>query len=149
MSKRWSKLQQRLYNLMDESVGFQIHCAIYKMNSNFSHQTNPLPRYFITIGEDVVWDYPRQFDTSYKYGWNSYPWDGEISDISQVIENYVQRPESEIMDPVDGDMWGLVDILRVCDRRVGRRRLEKLLNSTDDEVLRMIIGRRLYATKDC
>ena len=53
------------------------------------------------------------------------------------------------MDPVDGDMWGLVDILRVCDRRVGRRRLEKLLNSTDDEVLRMIIGRRLYATKDC
>lgn len=54
MSKRWSKLQQRLYNLMDESVGFQIHCAIYKMNSNFSHQTNPLPRYFITIGEDVV-----------------------------------------------------------------------------------------------
>lgn len=74
--------------------------------------------------------------------------DGEMSDISQVIENYVQRPESEIMDPVDGDVWGLVDILRVCDRRVGRRRLEKLLDSTDDEVLRMIIERRLYATKD-
>lgn len=52
------------------------------------------------------------------------------------------------MSPVDGDTWGLVDILRVCDRRVGRRRLEKILDSTDDDVLRMIIERRLYEAKN-
>ena len=34
MGKRWSKLQSRLYNLMDEKAEFQIHCALYEMNSN-------------------------------------------------------------------------------------------------------------------
>lgn len=33
MGKRWSKLQSRLYNLMDEKAEFQIHCALYEMNS--------------------------------------------------------------------------------------------------------------------
>ena len=27
MSKRWSKLQKRLYNLIDSKIDFQIHCA--------------------------------------------------------------------------------------------------------------------------
>ena len=31
MGKRWSKLQSRLYNLMDEKAEFQIHCALYEM----------------------------------------------------------------------------------------------------------------------
>ena len=34
MSKRWSKLQKRIYNLMDNSIDFQIYCALYEMNSN-------------------------------------------------------------------------------------------------------------------
>ena len=75
MGKRWSKLQSRLYNLMDEKAEFQIHCALYEMNSNDGYHGSKLPRYFITIGKDMVFDYPKQFDATLKYGWNSYPWD--------------------------------------------------------------------------
>lgn len=143
MGKRWSKLQSRLYNLMDEKAEFQIHCALYEMNSNDGYHGNKLPRYFITIGKDVVFDYPKQFDTTLKYGWNSYPWDCDISDISDVIEAYIECPENELMQPFTDDKWGITDILRACDRRIGKRRLIQMHDETENAVVREIIEKRL------
>lgn len=142
MSKRWSKLQSRLYNLMEPSVDFQIHCALYEMNSNDGYHGSKLPRYFITIGKDVVFDYPKDFDTTYKHGFNSYPWDTDISDISDLIEEYIQRPESEIMNQFERDRWGLTDILRVCDRRIGKKRLKEIMENTSSDVIINIIKKR-------
>ena len=143
MGKRWSKLQSRLYNLMDEIAEFQIHCALYEMNSNDGYHGNKLPRYFITIGKDVVFDYPKQFDTTLKYGWNSYPWDCDISDISDMIEAYIECPENELMQPFTDDKWGITDILRACDRRIGKRRLIQMHDETENAVVREIIEKRL------
>lgn len=58
MSKCWSKLQSKLYYLMDNKCEFQIHMAVYKMNANDSHYNNKrmLPRYWITIGDTIVFD---------------------------------------------------------------------------------------------
>jgi len=145
MPKRWSKLQSRLYGLMDPAVDFQLHCALYEMNSNNGYHGSKLPRCFITVGKEIVFDYPKQFDTTRLYGRNSYPWDGEISDISDLIEAYIQRPEAALMQPLEGDAWGLTDLLRVCDRRVGKRRLRKLRETAAHEALRRIIDRRLKA----
>lgn len=47
MPKRWSKLQSRLYNLIDPNLNFQIHMAVYEMNSNDGWHGNKLPRYVI------------------------------------------------------------------------------------------------------
>lgn len=143
MAKRWSKLQTRLYNLMDPSIDFQLHCALYEMNSNDGYHSNKLPRYFITVGKEIVFDYPKDFDTTRNYGRNSYPWDTEISDISNMIEAYIQRPEETLMQPFEGDVWGLTELLRVCDRRIGKRRLHALRNATAGERLLCIIDRRL------
>lgn len=143
MSKRWSKLQSRLYGLIDKEVDFQIHCALYEMNSNNGYHGNKLPRYFITVGKKIVFDYPKDFDTTRNYGFNSYPWDSEISEISEVIEEYIQCPESQLMTKFENDNWGITDILRVCDRRIGKRRLHKLKDSIKDEMLLEIIKKRL------
>ena len=143
MPKRWSKLQSRLYNLIDPAVGFQIHCALYEMNSNNGYHSSKLPRCFITIGKEIVFDYPKDFDTTLKYGRNSYPWDADMSGISDLIEEYIQRPEEDIMLPFARDIWGLTDILRVCDRRIGKRRLRELKFSSTDERLIKIIDKRL------
>lgn len=143
MSKRWSKLQSRLYNLMDKSVDFQIHCCLYEMNSNDGHHGSKLPRYFVTIGKDIIWDYPKQFDTTLKYGHNSYPWDTDISSISDLIEEYIQRPSDKLMFGFENDMWGLTDILRICDRRLGKRRLQTLRDTITNEKFLKIIERRL------
>ena len=81
MSKRWSKLQKRLYNLIDSKIDFQIHCALYEMNSNDGYHSYKLPRYFITIDKEIVFDYPKDFDTKKSYKSNVYPW---ITDISEI-----------------------------------------------------------------
>lgn len=143
MSKRWSKLQSRLYNLIDPKLNFQIHCALYEMNSNDGWHGNKLPRYFIMIDKEIIFDYPKDFDTTDRYGYNSYPWDTDISDISNLIEKYIQCPESELFNNFEEDKWGLTDILRVCDRRIGKRRLMILKNNTDNTLLIKIIDKRL------
>ena len=143
MPKRWSKLQSRLYNLIDDSIDFQIHCAVYEMNSNDGYHGSKLPRYFITIDKEIVFDYPKDFDTSEKYGFNSYPWDTDISAISDIIEEYIQCPDTELMNRFEKDKWGITDILRVCDRRIGKRRLKDLREKVTNEVLLKVIDRRL------
>ena len=143
MPKRWSKLQSRLYNLIDDSLDFKVHCAVYEMNSNDGYHGSKLPRYFITIDKEIVFDYPKDFDTSEKYGFNSYPWDTDISAISDIIEEYIQCPDTELMSEFEKDKWGITDILRVCDRRIGIRRLKDLREKITNEVLLDAIERRL------
>ena len=143
MSKRWSKLQSRLYNLMDPAIDFQLHCALYEMNSNDGYHGSKLPRYFITVDKEIIFDYPKNFDTTKKYGFNSYPWDTDISEISNVIEEYIQCPESELFNDFENDKWGITDILRVCDRRIGKRRLNDLKTTITNEILLGIIKMRL------
>lgn len=146
MPKRWSKLQSRLYNLMEPSVGFQIHCALYEMNSNDGWHGSKLPRYFITIGKEIVFDYPKNYDTKDEDGLEYYPWGCDIDKISDLIEEYIQRPRTEIMNPFENDMWGLTDILRVCDRRLGRLKLLELKGNNSSEAVLRIIDKRLQLT---
>lgn len=141
MSKRWSKLQTRLYQIMDSDIDFQVHCALYEMNSNDGYHSCKLPRYFITVNKEIIFDYPKNFDTSQKYGFNSYPWDTDISDISDIIEEYIECPVKDIMEKFENDRWGITDIFRVC--RVGKRRLYKLRDTIQDEIMLKIIYLRL------
>ncbi|EMJ37444.1 hypothetical protein LEP1GSC079_0680, partial [Leptospira interrogans str. FPW1039] len=52
-SKPWSKLQSRLYNLIDENLNFQIHCIVYPMHSE--RGSTGLPRYWITLDKNIIW----------------------------------------------------------------------------------------------
>lgn len=143
MPKRWSKLQTRLYNLMEPSLNFQIHYALYTMHNKKTWHGNELPRCFITVGKEIVFDYPKEHDTTAIYGRNSYPWDGEITRITNLIEEYIQCPDDELMKTFEKDSWNLADVLRACDRRMGKRRLSDLRIRVTDERLLRIIDKRL------
>ena len=129
--------------MIDKEINFQIHCVLYERKSNNGWHGSKLPRYFITVDKNIVWDYPKEFDTTKKYGFNSYPWDTDISKISDVLEEYIQRPVTELFNDFENDRWGITDILRVCDRRVGKRRLYELKESTESEIVLDIIRKRL------
>ena len=44
-----------------------------------------------------------------------------------MLREYIDTPSSELMTKkFEGDHWGLTDILRAADRRIGRRRLAEL-----------------------
>ena len=65
---------------MDPAVGFQLHCAVYKINGNGRDKYSfKLPRYWAIIENEIVFDYPKDFDMKAKYGFNQYPWDNDIS----------------------------------------------------------------------
>lgn len=147
MSRRWSKLQSRVYNTVDPALNFQIHCALYEMNSNNGYHGSKLPRYWITIDKDIVFDYPKQFDTTYRYGRNSYPWDTDISNISDSIEEYLQTPRNELLEQFSNDKCKVTDILRVCDRRIGKRQLLKMYDTLENETLKNIVRLRLNNNK--
>lgn len=143
MPKRWSKLQRRLYTLIDPTLDFQIHCALYEMNSKYGYHGAKLPRYFITIDKRIVFDYPKDFIDQTEVYTASYPWNTDIGRLSHLIEEYIQRPESEILNPFEDDHWGITDILRVCDKRVGKRRLIRMKSIITNEELLKIVHKRL------
>lgn len=138
MGKSWSKLQARLYNLMEPAVNFQIHCALYEMKS-LGHYGSRLSRYFITVDKEIVFDYPKDMELDKKY---IYLWNSDVDKISNLIEEYIQRPKEELFEDFPNDKWGIVDILRACDRRVGKKRLQILAERTRNENVRFIIEKR-------
>ena len=144
---RWSKLQREIYKLVDEKINFQIHCTRYPMDSELG--STDLPRYWITLDKEIIFDYPKQFavwgGTINCSGFHSgYPYNTDISDISNLIREYIDTPKEELLIKIfDNDHWGLINILRAADRRVGQRRLERLKKKTHNIAAHKIIKARL------
>jgi len=148
MPRRWSKLQREIYKITDGGINLQIHCAVYPMDSEYG--STDLPRYWITLDGEIIFDYPKQFvandGTVRNYsGFDAgYPYQTDISDISRLIREYIDTPKEEIFSKIfSNDHWGLVNILRAADRRIGARRLEKLKRKTHNIAARKVIQSRL------
>lgn len=110
-----------------------------------------LPRYWITLGGDVIWDYPGQFalpgggtrraDGQFVRG---YPYSTDISEISNLIRNYIDTPPEELLTRhFETDHWGLVNVLRAADRRIGRRHWPVMKKKTRNLAARKVLAARL------
>ena len=150
--KRWSKLQKRFYELVDESIDFQIHCAVYRMQSR--RGGTDLPRYFITLAGEIIFDYPKDFVLK-SGGVKSlaqgaltkiYPYGNDISDIGELIREYIDTPKDELFKKhFDADEWGLANILKAADKRIGKRRLQILAKNKKNQAMQKVIAARLGA----
>ena len=129
---RWSKLQSALYRIVDPGIRLQLQCRVVRMNSQYGR--TDLPRYWITLGRETVWDYPGQFvlpggatrrvDSAQL---SHYPHQTDISAISDLIREYIDTPVATLLTrQFADDHWGLVNILRAADRRIGQRQLPAL-----------------------
>lgn len=144
---RWSKLQKQLYLIWDSNINIQIHCSIYRMQSRWGG-TN-LPRYWITLGGEIIFDYPKHFTdkegcAGYLSGHQeSYPYQNHVSDISDLIREYLNTPVQELMTRhFEKDIWGIADILRAADRRIGIGRLDMIQNGKSSMAAQKIIRAR-------
>ncbi len=107
--------------------------------------TTGIPRYWITLGKEIIWDYPKDFvsrgylDRHLPYPW---PYRTDISEISCLIREYLDTPRSQILlEPFENDLWGIVNILRAADRRVGSRQWDELERSATSEAVTKILAR--------
>ena len=124
--KRWSKLAKRLYELVDESIDFKLHCTVYRMQSR--RGSTDLPRYFITLASEIIFDYPKDFVLK-SGGVKSlargaptkiYPYGNDISDIGELIREYIDTPKEELFAKhFDADEWG------ACKYPKGRRQTHR------------------------
>lgn len=145
---KWSKLQREIYKIITEDINFQIHCSTYRMDSQFG--STDLPRYWITLNKEIIFDYPKQFvtdDGTVKNlsGFEAiYPYKTDISNISGLIREYIDTPKEQILSKTfKNDYWGLINILRAADRRIGARRLEDLKRKTHNIAANKVIEARL------
>lgn len=133
----WSKLQKELYQVIDKRIDFQIHCVAYRMKSQ--RGSTDLPRYYITVGKEIVFDYPKQF-IKQSTELQDYPYINEISNISDLIREYIDMPIGELFNKnFANDKWLLTEILKAADKRIGQRRLDELLLQTTSEAAKKII----------
>jgi hypothetical protein len=111
-----------------------------------------LPRYWFQIGKETIWDYPKDFlmDSEYFIGDQKmtlvdiYPYDNEISAISNIIREYIDTPKEIVFEKVfERDKWGLTDMLKASDRRIGKERLKLLNEKSVGEAVHKIIAARL------
>lgn len=154
MSKRWSKLQSEIYNLIDDNINLQIHCSVYRMDSQYG--TTDLPRYWITLDKDIIFDYPKDFleEKLSDYGRkkprsvnqtvkNVYPYITDVSVISNLMREYIDTPLSDLLVyDFKCDDWGLTDILKAADRRIGKQRLTEHFQSVENEAVKKVMAAR-------
>ena len=150
--KRWSKPAKRLYELVDESIDFKLHCTVYRMQSR--RGSTDLPRYFITLAGEIIFDYPKDFALkngrikSLAQGGaplaKFYPYDSGISGIGELIREYIDTPKEELFAKhFDADEWGLANILKAADKRIGKRRLQILAKNKKNQAMQKVIAARL------
>ncbi len=158
---RWSKLQKELYLIIDKKINFKINCSVYRMQSERG-STN-LPRYFIMLDKEIIFDYPKQFlsqpipleikrqyllDNAKSSVKECYPHYTEVSDISDLFREYIDTPVDLLLTKkFKNDRWGLTDILKASDRRIGLRRLNNLLESINNVAAKKIILKRQSMAK--
>jgi hypothetical protein len=141
----WSKLQRELYALFAPDLKIQVQSIAYRIKSQRGHTR--LARHWITLGKDIIWDYPKDFinkpvedirdlfENGDLHGFllrDIYPHGWEGPTVSGVMRECIETPKEELFTKsFENDKWGLTDILRVADRRIGKRRLGelKLLNN--------------------
>ena len=161
--KPWSKLQKQLYLLVDPKLDFQIHCSAYRMKSQ--RGTASLPRYWIVLNKEIIFDYPKDFLNNLipregsrelhpagTASWSLdralpvkalYPYYTEVQDISCVIREYIDTPPDELFGKTfEEDRWGLTDILKAADKRLGKNKLIQIKQETSSKsVLKIIVAR--------
>ena len=122
------------------------------MRSKSGYARNSIPRFYIKLGKDIIWDYPKDFaikDIDYGY------W-ADNNGISQLVQDYIDTPISRIFesslcevreyDGLNIDLttfnYNLISIFIAADRRLGKERLIEFLADSDNIAAKTIFSKR-------
>ena len=123
--KRWSKLKKKVEALWAPELDLVIHCNSFRHYTNHSHYD--LERHWLLLNGNVLWDFPGQFlesnNPDHPQAMRHHPWSFPTK-TSEVLDQYLSCPINELLTrQFEEDHYGLGDILRAADRRLGKTRL--------------------------
>lgn len=133
---RWSRLKKLVSSLFDPSLDLTVRCTRYRCVSI------GVGRYWLTLNGEIIWDIPKDCTIPREKN----PYSGVASSITIVLKQYLQSDRLDILTYRNElDHWGLSNILRAADRRIGRKTLEKLREQDLIPAAQRIIDERLRA----
>jgi len=127
---------------------------VYQKPSFYSFRGKlELPRLWIVLNKEIIFDFIKDFkDTQIfdsKYNSNHREdgrpvYYGELPDINRMIQDYIETPTDKLIDRTfQYDYFGIADILKAADRRIGKKRLLILQDQTKNVAAMKIIKARL------
>ena len=151
--RRFSKLKKRIEELFSPDLDMEVHCTVYRKKT--SRTILKLPRLWITLNGEIIFDFIKDFkgvrashlvhyidNTSAMVDFPIIHLD--ILFITDMIQEYIETPVNKLLDHVlSKDYYGLSDILKAADRRIGKQRLLLLRDRTENEAAKKIIDTRL------
>ena len=146
MAKRWSKLKKLIEDLFAPGLPLQIHCTVIRTTlHNEGSLAEVLGVFTICLGKEVIWNFPRQFvneETVYADGGNQYSFG--VRDLNELLRDYLDTPRGELLKKkFPRDYFGMTNILKAADRRVGVDRLQKHFKDCEQESVVKVLSARL------
>ena len=168
MSK-FSKLKKEIEKLFDQKLDMQFCCSAYPMRPKNGYATRSIPRFYVKIGKDIIWDFPKDFEVEPR----SSEWCSD-NGISALVREYIDTPVAELLSkefsgefrtlshrpPRKGhpkkfrirhsDMEvvkSLTDIFKTADRRVGKQKLYIWAANSETPQVEIIMNARFMLTE--
>jgi hypothetical protein len=151
MSKRWSKLRSPVESLFVDGLRLGIQCSEIRPTwNNEGSLVEVLGTFTVRLNKTVIWDFPKQFVTywtGYPDGGNQYSY--SVSDINGLLREYLDTPKAALpAKQFERDYFGITDILKAADRRLGLTRLTEYFASCDKPwVLSVLESRRALTNR--
>jgi hypothetical protein len=145
----WSKLERRLRDLPDPGLDLRFRFTAYRQDviETPRHCGELACKIWITLGRGTIWAVPNDRDTSGRddaghiYGRRSPGW------LVEIAAEYLDLPRQDRLAwRREWEGWGLVDILKACDRSIGRRRWPMLRERLREPVALALLDIRAKAT---
>jgi hypothetical protein len=119
---RWNKLQKRLSEIIVPELDITFNNSPARKTTAYSEI---ILRFFqVKFNGEIIWRFPKdseQPNEGFLYG---YLPDGQMEYPKHSIMQYLDLSKEQLLDYED--KAGLADILKVCDKRLGYNRLNKL-----------------------
>ena len=121
-SHPWTKLERRLRDLPDPALKLRFRFTTYRQEAiETPFAGDPACKFWITQGKETIWAVPRNRHSgdSESIGYAARRSPGWLVELAA---EYLSVARDQLIDwTPDWAGWGLPDILKACDRRIGKR----------------------------
>jgi hypothetical protein len=88
----FSKLKKIIDGLFEPSLKMGFCCISYPIRGQWAN--NCIPRFYIKLGRETIWDFPKDFVEIKKIGF--YMW--EVYNISELVREYIDTPVDALLN---------------------------------------------------
>ena len=154
----FSKLKNQIENLFAPELKMKFCCSAYPMRSKTGYASNFIPRFYLKMDKEIIWDFPKDFavkDIGYGMWANN-------NGISDLVREYIDTPLKELLykdfESEKKEYWAytkqgevelsfpynLTDLFKAADRRIGKATLVHWSGHVKNFKAYKIICVRLY-----